>query len=504
MRTGGVLNIFGKLLILISLFLLLPIPFSLFFADGMGMVFLLCAGLGTALGLVLLTLFAPEKELSYRDGFAVVVLSWLGFSLLGALPYYLSGWMPSFVDCFFESISGFTTTGSTILTEIEALPNSLLFWRATSQWLGGMGIIVLSLAILPLLGIGGMQLFQAEMAGPTKDRLTPRIQDTARILWGVYILFTAVATVLLMLGGLNFFAAICHAFATLSTGGFSPYSASIAHFNSLYVESVIILFMFLGSINFALHHQGLRGRFSAYWQNEEFRFYVFICAAAILIITAVNSWQQVYSPGEALRAGVFQVFTVITTTGFGTADFDQWPPVLKILLVSLMFIGGMAGSTSGGMKAVRILLFFKFARLQLRNLVHPHTVSTLKLGKTRVPPEVMTGILGFLALHMGVLLLATLVVTSLGVDIVTGTTAVITALNNVGPGLHLVGPAQNFSAMPPLAKVVLSFCMLAGRLELYTVAVLLTPDFWRMARKPVWRWQMTKNDDSANAIPYRS
>lgn len=504
MHTGGVLNIFGKLLILLSLFLLLPIPFSLFFQDGMDSVFLLCAALGAALGLFLLALFAPEKELSYRDGFAVVVLCWLGFALLGALPYYFSGQMPLFVDCFFESMSGFTTTGSTILTRIELLPKSLLFWRATSQWLGGMGIIVLSLAILPLLGIGGMQLFQAEMAGPTKDRLTPRIQDTARILWGVYVAFTLAATVLLMLGGLSFFDATCHAFATLSTGGFSPHSASISHFNSLYVESVIILFMFLGSINFALHHQAFKGKFSAYWQNEEFRFYLLICAFAVLLIVGVNCWQQVYPLGQAVRTGVFQVFTVISTTGFGTADFDQWPPVLKILLVTLMFVGGMSGSTSGGIKAVRILLFFKFARLQLRNLVHPRTVTTLKLGKIKVPPEVMTGILGFLALHAGVLLLASLVITALGVDIVTGTTAVITSMNNVGPGLHLVGPARNFSEMPSLAKMVLSLCMLAGRLELYTVAVLLTPDFWRMARKPVWRWQMAKKAPSTASTPYRS
>jgi trk system potassium uptake protein TrkH len=461
--------------------------------------FLLSAGLGAILGLLLLALFAPEKDLGYRDGFAVVVFSWLGLAFLGALPYYLCGQMPLFVDCFFESMSGFTTTGSTVLSQVEILPKSLLFWRAMTHWLGGMGIIVLSLAILPLLGVGGMQLFQAEMPGPTKDRLAPRIQDTARILWGVYFLFTAILTVLLLVGGMSFFDAICHSFATLATGGFSTHSESIAYFNSAYIETVIIIFMFLAGINFTLHHSGLKGNLSSYWRNEEFRFYLSLCTGAILFIVAVNSYHQVYATfGQTLRTACFQVVAIITTTGFGTADFEQWPPALKILLVSLMFVGGCAGSTSGGIKVVRILLFFKFARLQLKTLVHPRSVGTLKFGKVKVPPEVMVAILGFLALHIGFFLLASLAITALGVDIITGTTAVLTTLNNVGPGLGLVGPAQNFGNLPPLAKAVLSFCMLAGRLELYTVAVLLTPDFWQMARKPVWRWQMAKT-----SAPYR-
>lgn len=493
MRTGGVLNIFGKLLILISLCLLTPIPFSLYFQDGMTTSFLLSAGSGALLGLLFVALFAPEKDLGYRDGFAVVVFSWLGLAFLGALPFYFCGKMPLFADCFFESMSGFTTTGATVLSKIEILPQSLLFWRSMTHWLGGMGIIVLSLAILPLLGVGGMQLFQAEMPGPTKDRLAPRIQDTARILWGVYFLFTAILTVLLLLGGMSFFDAICHSFATLATGGFSTHSASVGYFNSVYIETVIIIFMFLAGTNFALHLSGIHGKPSAYWRNEEFRFYLSLCTVATLLVVAVNSYHQVYATfGQTLRTAAFQVVSIITTTGFGTADFEQWPPSLKLLMVSLMFVGGCAGSTSGGIKMVRILLFFKFARLQLKNLVHPRTIGTLKFGKVKVPQEVMVAILGFLALHVGFFLLASLAITALGIDIVTGTTAVITTLNNVGPGLNLVGPAQNFGHLPPLAKMILSFCMLAGRLELYTVAVLLTPDFWQMARKPVWRWQMAR------------
>ncbi len=489
MRTGGVLNILGKLLILLSLFLLTPIPFSIYFGDGMSRIFIFSAFLGFLVGGSLIIAFLPDKELGYRDGFAVVVLSWLGLAFLGALPYYFSGHMNSIVDCYFESMSGFTTTGSTILAQVEILPKSLLFWRAVTHWLGGMGIIVLSLAVLPLLGVGGMQLFQAEMPGPTKDRLAPRMQDTARILWGVYVLFTLVETFLLMLGGLDLYDALCHAFATLATGGFSTHSASVGYFNSTYVEVVVILFMFIAGTNFSLHYQSvLNKRPSAYWRNEEFRYYSKLCCFAVGVIVIANLFHHTCdSFGETLRTAFFQVVSIITTTGFGTADFDQWPPVCKVLLVSLMFVGGCAGSTGGGIKVFRIILFLKYSRLQLRHLVHTRAVGTIKIDNVKVPNEVKIGILGFFSLYIAVLVTATLIVTATGVDIVTGTTSVIATLNNIGPGLHLVGPAQNFGDLPGLAKCVLIFCMLAGRLELYTVAVLMTPDFWKMARKPVFR-----------------
>ncbi|OKY73866.1 MAG: potassium transporter [Desulfobulbaceae bacterium DB1] len=492
MRTGGVLNIIGKLLILISLFLLTPIPFSLYYHDGMPRVFLQSALIGAAAGGLNVWLFAPEKDMGYRDGFAVVVLSWLGLAFLGSLPYYFCGAMPAYVNCFFESMSGFTTTGSTILSTVEVLPPSVLFWRAMTHWMGGMGIIVLSLAILPLLGVGGTQLFQAEMPGPTKDRLAPRIQDTARILWAVYVLFTLIQILLLLLGGMTFFNAVCHAFATLATGGFSPHTASAGFYTSSYIHYVLIVFMFLAGINFSLHHRVLiSGKLSDYWENEEFRLYLFLIGITTLIILAANLAADVYSDFTlGFRDSLFQVVSISTTTGFGTADFEQWPPVSKVLLLALMFVGGCAGSTGGGIKVVRILLFFKYARLQLHSLVHPRSVGTIKLGNQKVPKEIMIAILGFFALYVSFFLLASLVVTALGVDLVTGMTAVVATLNNVGPGLNQVGPACNFGGLPDLAKWVLSFCMLAGRLELYTVAVLLSPDFWKMARKPVMRWQL--------------
>ncbi len=488
MHTGGVLNILGKLLLLISLFLLTPIPVSAYYDDGMINIFVLCAAIGAGTGALLIALFRPLRELSLRDGFAVVVICWLGMALLGSLPYHLSHQVPSFIDALFESMSGFTTTGSTILTDIEALTPSLLFWRATTQWLGGMGIIVLSLAILPLLGIGGMQLFQAEMTGPTKDRLTPRIQDTARILWSVYVFFTLVLIALLMLGGLSFYDATTHAFCTISTAGFSPYNDSVAHFNSLYVETVVIIFMFIGGINFAMHHHVLRGKLRTYWQSEEFRLYLGLAAGAILLVTIFNLQAGTYATeAGSLRYASFQVISILTTSGFSTADFALWPSASQLVLVGLMLVGGMAGSTAGSIKTVRFLLFFKYVRLQLRSLIHPQTVSIIKLNRIRVPREVMTAVLGFFALYFMLFLIATLVVTALGVDLVTGTTAVIATLNNIGPGLHLVGPNLSFAQMPETAKVILTFCMLAGRLELYTVIVLLTPAFWRTARRPETR-----------------
>ncbi|MBC8207942.1 MAG: TrkH family potassium uptake protein [Desulfobulbaceae bacterium] len=488
MRTGGVLNFLGRLLLVLSLLLLTPIPFSLYYHDGMVGAFILSALMGAIAGGLLVALFRPEKELGYRDGFAIVVLSWVMLAFLGALPYYFSGQMVSFIDCYFESMSGFTTTGSTILVEVEILSRSLLFWRALTHWLGGMGIIVLTLAVLPLLGVGGMQLFQAEMPGPTKDRLAPRIQSTARILWSVYVLFTLFEVVLLMLGGVDFFNALCHSFATLATGGFSTHTTSIAFYDSIYVELVVILFMFLAGINFALHFQMLTGRSLVFWRNEELRLYVaLIVTAIVLIMTANYVYGTISTFGDDLRQVVFQVVSVVTTTGFGTADFDQWPSMCKVLLVSLMFVGGCAGSTAGGIKVVRILLFFKYARLQLQRLVHPHQVGGISYGGSRVSQEILIAILGFFALYLVFFLAASLMVTAMGVDIVTGITAVIATLNNIGPGLNLVGPSQDFGHLPDTVKVVLTFCMLAGRLELYTLAVLLTPGFWKMARRPLLR-----------------
>ncbi len=489
MKIGGITTILGWLLIFLALALLTPIGFSLYYGDGMWRVFVAVAAITFCCGAGLVALFKGEDDIGHREGFAVVGLGWLVAAFFGAMPYYLSEAIPSFIDAYFEAMSGFTTTGSTILERVEALGPSLLFWRALTHWLGGMGIIVLSLAILPILGVGGMQLFQAEMPGPTKDRLAPRIQDTARILWGVYTLFTLIETLLLMLGGMSFYDAICHSFATLATGGFSTKTASVGGFASAYIDYVIVIFMFLAGMNFTLHYRLLQGKWRQVFRNEELRFYIMMGTGAACLIFIFNYIYGTYDDiVQNLRYTLFQVWSIVTTTGFGTADFDQWHPAARIILVSLMFIGGMAGSTGGGIKHVRLLVFFKYAKIQVQKLIHPKSVNTMKLDGHRVPDDVIQSILGYLSLYIVVAAVATLVVTGQGVDIVTGFTAVIATLNNIGPGLAGVGPVQNYADIPALSKVVLTLCMVAGRLELYTLAVLLVPAFWKNSHPPRLRF----------------
>lgn len=493
MKLATVLVLIGWLLIFLSVALLTPIPFGLYYHDGQTKVFLLSSLISLIMGAILAGLWVSEKEMGHREGFLVVSLCWLSSAAIGALPYFLSGAIPGYLDAFFESMSGFTTTGSTILEKVETLSPSLLYWRALTHWLGGMGIIVLSIAILPILGIGGMQLFQAEMPGPTKDRLAPRIQDTARILWGVYLSFTLAEIALLMLAGMNFFDAICTSFATLATGGFATRTESIAYYNSPLIEAIVIIFMILAGINFSLHYRILRGNLMAWKRSEELRFYLIIGFSATFAITFINFFNKTYdSILESLRYAFFQAWAIVTTTGFGTADFDTWAPVCKIILLALMFLGGMAGSTGGGIKQMRILLFWKYAKVQIKKLIHPKAVDAIKLDKNRVPSDVMLSILGFFALYIVAFLTATLIVTAQGLDIVTGATAVIATLNNIGPGLGGVGPVKNFAAIPDFSKFVLIICMMAGRLELYTLAVLFAPSYWKGIYAPKWRWQSKK------------
>ncbi len=489
MRLGTIGALLGWLLIFLSVALLLPIAFSIYYDDGNWRFFVISSAIGFLLGGTLAWSCVSEPEMGHREGFAIVAFGWLAAAALGALPYYLSGAIPSYLNACFESMSGFTTTGATILGEVEALGPSLLFWRALTHWLGGMGIIVLSLAIMPILGIGGMQLFQAEMAGPTKDRLVPRIQDTARILWSVYFILTAVETGLLMMAGMGFFDAICHAFSTLSTGGFSTRTESIAAFHNPWIDSIITVFIIIAGINFSLHYRLLSGNLRAFARSEELRFYLGIGIFATILVMFANILFGTYeSWSDSLRYGAFQVWSILTGTGFSTADFDSWAPVCKITLVTLMFMGGMAGSTTGGIKQVRILMFWKFTRMQIKKLIHPKAVEAIKLDNRKVPAEVIQSILGYLSLYMLVFVVATMIVTGQGTDIITGSTAVIATLNNIGPGLGGVGPCQNFAGLPDLSKAVLIICMVAGRLELYTIAVLFLPKYWKDVHYPKWRW----------------
>ncbi len=475
-----VFKVLGALILFLSCALLIPIPVALIDGDGSYWPLLMAALVGAFWGgIVLYFCRSAKPDLGHREGFAVVTLGWTVFGLVGALPYYFADATPTLTDAIFESISGFTTTGATIFTEVELLPRSLLLWRALTQWLGGMGIIVLSLAILPMLGVGGMQLFKAEVPGPTADRLSPRIQDTAKLLWGVYVGLTVAEIVLLMLGGVDLFESVCHAFATLATGGFSTRNASVAGFNSAYVDWVITLFMFLAGVNFALHFAWIAGRPLKMFKNEEFRCYAALALIATLVMFFFN-WGAVYEGfADNLRYSAFQAVSILTTTGFGTADYELWPFACQILLVLLMFIGGCAGSTGGGAKVSRILLIVKHATVQMWRLIHPRGVRRVKLDGRPVPEEVLQSILGFFALYLACTGGAAIVMAGLGIEPVTAVASVIASIGNIGPGLGGVGPTDNYAALPQVGKMVLAFCMLLGRLELFTVLALLYPGFWR-------------------------
>jgi len=481
MRFRVIFQFVGFVVLLISLSMLLAIPFSLAYEDGTADLLLGCSGLGAAAGglLILATRSKQTVILNHREGMAIVTLSWIAAGVTAALPFYVSGIIPSFTDCLFETMSGFTTTGASILNDIETLPKGLLFWRSMTHWLGGMGIILLSLAILPFLGVGGMQLFKAEVPGPTPDKLRPRIKDTALILWTVYLLFTVVETILLYAGGMDLFNSLCHTFGTVATGGFSPKNASIGHYSSVYFHVVITVFMFLAGTNFALHYKLLQGSPREYLRSSEFRFYLGLVLAVIGILTLslwISSGKEV---GYSLQHGAFQAVTIVTTTGYVTADYAAWAPLAQVLLFLCMFSGGMAGSTSGGIKTMRTLLLGKHNVRELKRLVHPRAVIPLKLDGRPVPESVLGGIWGFFLLFVSLMVLAALILAGMGIDLVTSFAAAIACIGNIGPGLGDVGPADNYADLPLAAKWVLTFCMLLGRLEIYTVIILITPDFWR-------------------------
>ncbi|HUU38446.1 MAG TPA: TrkH family potassium uptake protein [Candidatus Desulfaltia sp.] len=479
MNFRAVIAIQGLLLIFQGFFMLLPLGFSLYYGDDDVVPILVSAGITLAAGFLLRLLFRFQGELRLKESFATVSLGWVFAALFGALPFIISGYIPSFTNAFFESMSGFTTTGATILADIEALPHGLLFWRSLTHWLGGMGIIVLSLAILPLMGVGGMQLYKAEIPGPTPDKLTPRIQQTAKSLWGVYVLLSVVETGLLMAGGLNLFDGLCHTFGSMATGGFSTKTASIGHFNSVYIEAVVIVFMVLAGTNFALHFHSLKGRPSAYWKSEEFRFYLGVILFFTVLLTAANALAFFPKVLDSFRYSAFHVVSITTTTGFTTFDFGQWPAAARIILLILMFIGGSAGSTGGSIKILRIMILVKQVRAELKKLLHPRAVISVRVDGQPVQPRVVINILSFIFLYIMIFIAASLVMGLLGLDLDSAFSSVAATLGNVGPGLGIVGPAAHYFHVPMLGKWILAFCMLAGRLEIYTVLVLCTREFWK-------------------------
>ncbi len=420
-----------------------------------------------------------SAALKVRDGFLIVSLCWIVSALLGAVPFLISGSIPGFVDAFFESCSGFSTTGASVLTDVEALPKSIAFWRSFTHWIGGMGILIFAIALMPSLGINGQNIAVSETPGPTLDKITPKMSDTAKALYAIYIAFTIVETLLLRIGGMNLYDALIHAFGTVGTGGFSNYNASIAHFDSAYVDIVVTVFMILAGANFNLYYMTLKRNPVSLIQDAEFRFYLLILASASLLIAANLYLTGTFgSIAQSLRSSVFQASSILTTTGFATDDFNMWPTFSKMILLLLMFIGGCSSSTGGGLKVVRVLILLKLIRRGIATRLHPNAIVTAKLNGKNVPADTVTAIANHAFLYMVVVFLSILLISIDDLGFTTSITSVLACIGNIGPGFDLIGPAGNFSVFAAPAKLLLSFLMLAGRLELFTLFMLLMPKFW--------------------------
>lgn len=465
---------------ILALTMLIPLCISLLYGDGDAGTFLYSFLITASFGGVMFLVFrTPNTDISHREGFIIVGFTWISVGFFSSLPYLISGVFPSLVDCIFEAVSGITTTGASIASDIGSLSRGLLFWRAMTNWLGGMGIIVLSLTILPVLGVGGMQIYKAEASKISGERLAPRIKDMARILLSVYLTLSVAMAVLLVVAGMGVYDAVLHTLAGMSTGGFSNQEASIGGFANVYVECVVMLIMVIGATNFALHYGFLKSGLRSYAESEEFRFYVLVMVVATAAV-AVNLHGAVYSTlSESVRYASFQVISITTTTGFSSADFGSWPAFSQVLLVGLMFFGGSAGSTTGAIKCVRILLIIKVCYKELYKLVHPHAVSPVKLGGRVVPPEVLRSVLGFAFLFFMVFAVSAGALAWIGLEPLTAVSSAAATLGNIGPALAELGPTSNYSMVPDAAKWVMLFNMLLGRLEIYTLLILLVPAFWR-------------------------
>lgn len=475
-----ILSLHGILLMLNGLFMLTCLPLSLYYEDDDWKTFFISGLFTILIGLSLYLAFkdTQNKTLRKRDGYLIVTSGWIIMSIFGTFPYLISGSIPSFTNAFFETISGYTTTGASILNEIEEIDKSVLLWRSLTQWIGGMGIIVLTVAILPMLGIGGMQLFIAEVPGVTYDKIKPRITETAKRLWGIYLLLTALECILLYVAGMSLFDAANHSLTTMATGGFSTKQDSIAHFNSPLIEYIIVVFMFLAGTNFSLMYFGLHLDFKKIWSNEEFRWYLkFILFLAIVLTFFVqhvtgNSWEQ------AFRENLFQIVSIVTTTGYASADFTTWGSFLTLIFFIFMFIGGSAGSTSGGIKIVRHIILIKNSLLEIKRQLHPSAVIPVRLNKKAIRQEITFNVLAFIMIYFIIFAFGSILLAMMGVDFMSAVGAVATSLGNVGPGLGIVGPSESFSEIPDPGKWLLSLLMLLGRLELFTILMMFSPHFW--------------------------
>jgi trk system potassium uptake protein TrkH len=480
-RVKPIARVLGVLLTLIGGLMLtgLIIAFVYDSRDELPLLYsgLICIGIG--LPLVLFLKREHRQTLNKREGYLIVALGWFTMVCFGMLPYLLSGVIPTVPEAFFETVSGMTTTGASVLTDIEAVSKGILYWRSLTQWIGGMGIIVLTVAIFPLLGIGGIELFVAEAPGPTSDKLHPRIQETAKRLWAIYVVLTFILGAILHLAGMTVYDAINHALTTMATGGFSTKNASMAHYDLPIIQYPIIFFMFLAGTNYTIIYYGLKGKMKRVWRSDEFKTYLFLVLCLALIVTTVVYTVTDLPLEKAFRDSIFQIISLITTTGFVSADYTSWAPGLTLLFFILLFVGASAGSTAGGIKIIRHLVYFKNSFLEFKRILHPRAIIPLKLDGQSVPGKIVTHIIIFLLLYLMLFILGSIILTFMGVDFLTAIGAVATSLGNVGPGIGKVGPVNNFAWLSSEIKVFLAFLMLIGRLELFTVLVLFTPYFWR-------------------------
>jgi trk system potassium uptake protein TrkH len=473
-----VVYLLGWLLLLEAGFVCVPLVTAALYAESTS-PYVVTIAVAMVVGFGLVRFFRPrDRSIRSREGFLVVGGAWVVVSLLGALPYILTPNALGPVDAFFESVSGFTTTGSTVVADTGVLPHALLLWRAMSQWLGGMGIILFTIAILPLLGIGGMQLFKAEVPGPVADKVQPRLANTARSLWGVYVAFTAVEWLALRLAGLDGFEALCHAFTTLATGGFSTRNASVGEYGSPAVEWIVIVFMLAAGINFVLHYRVLMGRGREVLRDAELRYFLGVACAATVYFT-----MTVHEPGmnlaDSVRIAAFQAVSLLTTTGYVTTDFEVWTGAALIGVLVLLTLGGMSGSTGGGIKSLRTLLALRSLRSTVHRLIHPHAVRPVKYGGVVVDDSVLSSIWAFLTAYLLIAMIGAAIVGAHGYDVLTSLSASLTAIGNVGPGLGEVGAYDNFAHFPAVVKLTLAVCMLFGRLEIFTLLALFSREFWR-------------------------
>lgn len=474
-------KIMGFLLFIEAGFLLLCAMISWYYKENDLDDFLIIAGATSFVGVIFSLIGkGAEKRLSRRDGYVIVSSAWIVFSIFGMLPYYISGYIPDITNAFFETMSGFTTTGSSILNDIEALPHGLLFWRSLTQWIGGLGIVFFTIAVLPIFGVGGVQLFAAESTGPTHDKVHPRIGVTAKWIWSIYLGLTIAETILLMLGGMDWFDGICHSMTTTATGGYSTKQDSIAFYNSPYIEYVVAVFMFLSGISFTLLYLlFMKGKIKRLLQDAELKWY----AGSVLIFSAITTIGLLLTTSmgteESFRKAMFQVISLHTTTGFASADYMTWVPVLWALMAIIMFFGGCAGSTSGAMKSIRMVILGKTARNEFKHIIHPNAVLPVRVNKQVVSSSIRSTVLAFTFIYISLIVVGWLFMMALGVGFTESFGIVISSIGNVGPGLGLCGPAYSLEPLPDIGKWFLAFLMLVGRLELFTVLLLFTPGFWK-------------------------